>query len=385
MFRQGYEAKHNATQTNLFQGNVVQTQPNILDPTSITNNINYQRHSIRTMTQTQPFIIQFIKESETTNSHEEKNILVSNLTIKPHETTLKTIMEGYKNLNLFSILRVVFNQCIGNELKQDTSTIIANDILFALFRRTTFNLKDVKNMILDKVEITLSDDPEYILDFKLYNMTGLPILTVANPPPLIGPYISQDLGPASSFQPFYTDSNSDSTSEGPPPLEDNPPYLSDSLTISDSTEKTTTRTSTDEPVAPPTIQIVQFSQSTETEDKDTDGTTSHTNQIKTKFCIICFSPNPQGLPFCSECWSERKLSRPQHRKKQKISTTTQNNHELTIPLCLICNKQSDSVFIHGNTGHISTCYTCSRKLFKSCKGRCPICNQISDRYIKIFT
>ncbi|VTJ84829.1 Hypothetical predicted protein [Marmota monax] len=42
--------------------------------------------------------------------------------------------------------------------------------------------------------------------------------------------------------------------------------------------------------------------------------------------------------------------------------------------CVICQGQSNGCIVHGNTGHLMSCFTCAKKLKKRNKP-CPVCRQ----------
>lgn len=51
-------------------------------------------------------------------------------------------------------------------------------------------------------------------------------------------------------------------------------------------------------------------------------------------------------------------------------------------LCITCmNREPNSVFIHGNSGHSVCCFSCSKKLRNN---KCPICKQDIEKTIQIY-
>lgn len=54
-------------------------------------------------------------------------------------------------------------------------------------------------------------------------------------------------------------------------------------------------------------------------------------------------------------------------------------------LCIICNvNPKNSIFLHGNIGHMCSCYKCSMRTWGTNK-RCPVCNCKVRNVIKVFT
>ncbi|KAL1500870.1 hypothetical protein ABEB36_006295 [Hypothenemus hampei] len=79
---------------------------------------------------------------------------------------------------------------------------------------------------------------------------------------------------------------------------------------------------------------------------------------------------PQGQPNCSSSSST----------SVSIKSTKSEPE-----LCMFCNNApKDSIFLHGNKAHLCCCYSCAKKTFKSFR-RCPICNGVVNKVIKIFS
>lgn len=339
-------------------------------------------------------VIQFLKTSGHTTSREEKDTLVSQLTIKETETALLTFMTGHRHLTLISTLRKIYEYCTENEAPYDVNIIVSDATLYNIFRKAIFHTNDIKDMLLLKVTITMSNAPEYLLDLKLYKLTGLPILTTMLPNPIhTRQPARQDLGPANRLQAFYTDDTDSSTTTGPPPLE-TPPELwvensSDSTTSEASETYSTSQSpsSSSNPDQPKPITCINptYSSGADDEHTNTQNNKSITRPGPTK-CIICSQPNLEHLQYCQICWRITKSMRPPHKRKHTIPSFEIAPPQSTLPTCITCNiNPSNSAFVHGNTGHVTTCYPCSRRIVKQCHNRCPICNHTTSSIIKLFT
>ena len=336
-------------------------------------------------------VIHFLKTHGNTTSREEKDTLVSELRINENETALLTFMFDQRHITLLSLLRKIYEHCTKNEAPYDTDTIVSDKILYDIFKTATFNTYDIKSMLLPKVQIIQSQAPEYILDLKLYKMTGLPILTTTiHIPP------TSQLGPTHQLPAFYTDDSDNSTSTGPPPLEDfqgqteinSDAVTSDSSNTSYTLETSPTscsQSSTSDPEPPKPTATHYHTTPSGTDDEHTHTQTYEQPTTGSTRCIICSQTSIQRLPYCHQCWQEIKTIRPPHKRKLKIPLHNDNPPATTLPTCITCNTNpSNSAFVHGNTGHVTTCYPCSRLILKKCNNRCPICNHKTSCIIKLF-
>lgn len=341
-------------------------------------------------------IIQFIKTSGQTNSREEKDILVSKLTVNESETALLTFMSDNTHLTLLSTLRKIYTHCIDNEAPHDADIIISDRILFNIFQKSTFHTNQIKPMLLNKVTITKSNDPEHLLDFRLYKMTGLPILTTTLQHTLqqhpVQP-LQQGLGPTSSLQAFYTDDSENS--EEPPPLEGSSNTTtetstdtgddSETLDTTSGSNKQNSNNSSSNPDPPKHTISIQPQPSSGADDEYTITGEPQTQTTRLTKCIICSQKSIHQLPYCHPCWQNLKSRRPPHKRNYKIPLIHDEQLTTTLPTCIICNtKPSNSAFVHGNTGHVTACYKCSRRIIKQCKNKCPICNNRTSSIIKLF-
>ncbi|KAL1487532.1 hypothetical protein ABEB36_015802 [Hypothenemus hampei] len=74
-----------------------------------------------------------------------------------------------------------------------------------------------------------------------------------------------------------------------------------------------------------------------------------------------------------------KISPRPFTSTQRLSLCSENKD-----ICIICyNGSKDCVFLHTYLAHCCCCYACGKKIFKINK-RCPLCNKIVNKVLKIF-
>ena len=126
-------------------------------------------------------------------------------------------------------------------------------------------------------------------------------------------------------------------------------------------------------------------------DNESDTETSISAPLAYKSCITC-RENLTTLLYCTECWTNKKQSThlPKNikpKRKKLLSKDTKpsqfQNNDVTTDLCQICLSNSkDGGFVHGNSCHFFCCYMCCKTIFEQ-TGRCPFCNRIVEKIIKI--
>ena len=110
-----------------------------------------------------------------------------------------------------------------------------------------------------------------------------------------------------------------------------------------------------------------------------------------KSCITC-RENPTTLLQCTECWTNKtqnthrpKNKKPKRKKLLSKDTTPSQlkNNDDTKDLCQIClSNTKNGGFIHGNSCHYYGCYICCKTIFEQ-SGKCPFCNRIIEKIVKV--
>ena len=130
-------------------------------------------------------------------------------------------------------------------------------------------------------------------------------------------------------------------------------------------------------------------------------------------CQKCTYKLARGFRFCTFCWKLRQQElppRPKPKKRKKVSSenSTQDtskkiqkkrdlqksdvNEELVLPVentqgvntCPFClTKMKDSCFIHGQTAHFVSCYSCAKQQTRK-SSNCPCCRRKIEKIVKVF-
>jgi len=113
-------------------------------------------------------------------------------------------------------------------------------------------------------------------------------------------------------------------------------------------------------------------------------------KIGEKLCWTC-KINMSQMQQCLQCWTNNKTKacRPRNKKPKRkklmykdTSVQDMSSAEDT-NICLICcNLEKDAAFVHSNSAHFLCCYKCCKTIFEE-KGRCPYCNRIIEKIVKI--
>lgn len=114
-------------------------------------------------------------------------------------------------------------------------------------------------------------------------------------------------------------------------------------------------------------------------------------KIKEKLCWTC-KINLSQMQQCLQCWTHNKTKscRPQNKKPKRkkllykdTSVQDMKSAEDSNTICQICcDLEKDAAFVHGNSAHFLCCYTCCKTIFEE-KGRCPYCNRIIEKIVKV--
>ena len=156
--------------------------------------------------------------------------------------------------------------------------------------------------------------------------------------------------------------------------EDERPYVAGGGTTSDSQDTSLEETK---------MEVAKADTDTDIHaDNEADNNISESQPVKRKTkCINCKKDLETGVPYCSSCWSTRKQWTPRRTKNQRIQQQVTRNPSSPCDLC--SSREKNTSLIHGNLGHMSTCYPCAKKLWKK-QGRCPICRRRIEKIVKII-
>ena len=106
-------------------------------------------------------------------------------------------------------------------------------------------------------------------------------------------------------------------------------------------------------------------------------------KVKEIKCSRCQSEDTYGMNNCQKCWKENKKIR--NLKKHEVNIEGRKETDLRDDeknLCNLCqNRKIDAIFMHGSTGHKSTCYRCAKRTWRH--GNCPIFKKQIDNIIRI--
>ena len=102
-------------------------------------------------------------------------------------------------------------------------------------------------------------------------------------------------------------------------------------------------------------------------------------------CISCGDKKVVNLTLCRKCWTqstkrtrkEGRINKGLKRKWIEIAHDDKQDDQ-----CTICQEQRiNAIFVHGGSGHQSTCYICAKRIWKH--RNCPVCNKEIDNIVKI--
>ena len=141
-----------------------------------------------------------------------------------------------------------------------------------------------------------------------------------------------------------------------------------------------------------------------------------------KKCCGCRVLLPSAYPYCKKCWNIRKEWIPERpkrkrttdsvkaRKRAKLMSTERSVSESLVEctqvksttvmeikqqlakqgepaaadLCtLCCQRDKNTLFVHGRIGHQLTCFPCAKRLWKKQAG-CPACRRKISQIIKVI-
>lgn len=90
---------------------------------------------------------------------------------------------------------------------------------------------------------------------------------------------------------------------------------------------------------------------------------------------------PNSQESTSSGYSSLLLSQEENKNLTDLETSTVEQSKKSSNLCNICWRMpKNGIFNHVKIGHVFSCYTCAKKIWKK-KGKCPMCN----RKIKFVT
>lgn len=83
--------------------------------------------------------------------------------------------------------------------------------------------------------------------------------------------------------------------------------------------------------------------------------------------------------------SDENLNSPKSPKESVGKSAVPSSMSENSELCIICNNApKDSIFVHTNIAHQCCCYKCAKRTLYTIK-RCPICNRLVSKVVKIYT